>query len=100
MVTASPAPMKASSQAITALILGIIGILPCCNILAPIAWYLGNKEVKAIRAGVSSPAGQGMATAGMILGIIGTIFLVLGFIWAFFMGGMAVLSGMAEATRQ
>ena len=35
--------------------------------------------------------------AGMILGIIGTIFLVLGVIWIFFMGGLAIMAAMADA---
>ena len=99
MVTASPTPMKASSQATTALVLGIIGLI-CCNLLAPVAWYMGNKELQAIRSGLSSPAGEGTAKAGMVLGIIGTIFLILGIIWIFFMGGMAILSGMAGAAGQ
>jgi hypothetical protein len=32
----------------------------------------------------------------MILGIIGTILMVLGILWIFFMGGMAVLQGIAN----
>jgi hypothetical protein len=54
---------------------------------------LGAQERAAIQAGKSSPDGQGIATAGMILGIVGTVFLVLGFLWVLFAGGMAALSG-------
>ena len=72
---------KASSRAITALVLGILG-LTCCGIMAPIAWVLGSTELKDIRAGLASSEGKGYATAGKILGIIGTVFLILGMLWA------------------
>jgi hypothetical protein len=90
---------KPSSQAVTALVLGILGVVQCCPLLAPIAWYLGNQELRSIREGRSSAAGQGVAQAGMILGIIGTVLLVFWLIWVFLMGGMAVLSGIMEATH-
>lgn len=90
---------KASSRATTTLILGILGFV-CCQICAPFAWYMGNQETKAIKAGQSPAAGQGLAMAGMILGIIGTIFLVFGVLWIFFFGGMAILSAFAGASGQ
>lgn len=94
--TAGQPAQSASSQAVTALILGILGLI-CCGLLAPIAWYLGNQEVKAIREGRSSLAGEGLAKAAMILGIIGTILLVLTTLWIFFAGGLAILQGMMAA---
>ncbi len=85
-------PEKASSKATTALVLGIIGLV-CCNICGPFAWYIGAAEMKLIKAGQSSQAGKNFAQIGMILGIIGTAFLVLGIIfgiiWFFFFGMMA-----------
>ena len=87
---------KASGRATTALVLGILGFV-CCQLCAPFAWYIGKNEVKAIKDGASPVAGQGLAMAGMILGIIGTIFLVLGVIWIFFMGGLAIMAAMADA---
>jgi hypothetical protein len=80
-----------SGRATASLVVGILGFV-CCQLGAPVAWYLGAQERAAIREGRSSPDGQGVATAGMILGIIGTVFLVLGMIWVLFAGGMAVLS--------
>jgi hypothetical protein len=85
-------PQSASSQAITALVLSILGIV-CCGILAPVGWYLGNQEQKAIREGRSPSAGQGFAQAAVIIGIIGTILMVFTLLWIFFWGGMAILSG-------
>jgi len=87
---------SASSRATTALVLGILGFL-CCQFCAPFAWYIGNQELKAIKAGASPVANQGYATAGMVLGIIGSIFLVLGLLWILFFGGMAILSALAGA---
>ncbi|HEV7667767.1 MAG TPA: DUF4190 domain-containing protein [Thermoanaerobaculia bacterium] len=88
-----PAQAPASSQATTALIVGIVGIV-CCQLTAPFAWYLGNKELQQIAAGLSPVAGQGLAQAGKILGIIGSILLILGLVWFFFMGGMVMLSAL------
>jgi cytochrome c biogenesis protein CcdA len=102
MTVANPGqPQSASTQAIAALILGILSVVaPCCAIvLGPIAWYLGHQEGKAIREGRSPAAGEGLAKAGMILGIIGTILMVLGLLWAFFMGGMAILQGLMAAAN-
>jgi|ERR1700681_3815479 len=100
MSVASPPPPQVqqqpvSTQATTALVLGILGVM-CCGLMAPIAWYLGNQELKAIQTGSSSASGEGIAKAGMILGIVGTIFLGLWLIWIFFMGGMTVLSALAH----
>ena len=92
---AYPVQQKASSQAVTALVLVIVGIV-CCQLCAPVAWYMGGKELKAIQEGRSPVAGQGFAKAGQILGIIGTILLVLSFLWIIFFGGMAILQGMAN----
>ncbi|HEX6864988.1 MAG TPA: DUF4190 domain-containing protein, partial [Thermoanaerobaculia bacterium] len=87
-------PPASSSQAVTALVLGILGIV-CCGLLAPIAWYLGNQELQAIRQGRAPATGEGLAKAAQILGIIGTILLVLTVLWIFFAGGMAILQGIA-----
>jgi len=76
-------PGKASGRAITALVLGILGVVPCCgHILAPVAWILGAMELKDITAGLAPAEGKGYATAGKILGIIGTVLLILGMLWA------------------
>jgi hypothetical protein len=87
---------KASSRATTSLVLGIVGLV-CCPLAGPFAWYMGMQEGKAIKAGQSPVAGQGLATVGMILGILGTIYLVFFVLWMLFFGGMAVLGAMSSA---
>lgn len=89
-----PQSQSPSSQAITALVLGILGIMTCCGILSPIAWYLGSQEQKAIREGRSPAAGEASAKVAVILGIVGTILMALGLFWVFFWGGLAVLSAL------
>ena len=99
MTVANPGQSQSSStQAIVALVLGILGII-CCGLLAPIAWYLGSQEVKAIREGRSPVAGEGLAKAAMILGIIGTVIFVLTLLWIFFAGGMAILQGVMASQQ-
>jgi hypothetical protein len=64
------------SQATTALVLGIVGLF--FTLVAPFAWKFGHDELKAIDEGRRPPEGHGQASAGRILGIIGTVFLVFG----------------------
>lgn len=90
-----PQQQSASTTAIMSLVFGILGVI-CCGLMGPIAWYLGNQELKAIQAGTSPAAGDGLAKAGMILGIVGSIFFCLTLVWIFFMGGMAMLSALAH----
>lgn len=89
-----PQATTASSQAITAVVLGILGIITCCGILSPIAWYLGSQEQKAIREGRSPVAGATLAQVAVILGIVGTILMVFGLLWVFLWGGLAALSAL------
>lgn len=96
---APPASASASREAVTALVLGILGIV-CCGLVAPVAWYLGQNELRAIREGRASAAGEGMAMAGRILGMVGTALLILGLVvgllWALFFGGMAAVQGLTN----
>jgi hypothetical protein len=71
-----------ASQSTVILVLGILGLI-VCQVLSPIAWYMGNQEVTAIDTGRRDPAGRGTANAGRILGIIGTVFLILGVVALF-----------------
>ncbi|MPY86321.1 MAG: hypothetical protein GEU99_00185 [Luteitalea sp.] len=100
--TAPPPPGVArtegggSNRAVIALVLGVLGLV-CCYPLGPVAWYLGNEELKAIQAGVVPDTNRVVAQIGMILGVIGTILLGLALLWIFFLGGLAALAGMADA---
>ena len=66
-----------SSNALLALILSITNFI-LCPFLAPVAWYMGNKEIEAIDQGRRDPTKRDQANAARILGIIGTILLGIG----------------------
>lgn len=86
-MTAPPPPPEGQmypeqSQATLALVLGIIGLV-ACQILGPVAWIIGNNELKAIDEGRRPPENRGNANAGKILGIISTVLLALGLLALF-----------------
>jgi len=73
------------------LVLGIVGLVgglgSCCcclfqflAICSPFAWFLGYRELAAIREGRAPASGESNARAGMICGIIGTVILTLYFL--------------------
>lgn len=65
------------SQATTALVLSILGVL-CCGILGVVGAVMGNNEKQAIAAGRRDPSNQGMAQAAFIIGIVGIVLWVGG----------------------
>lgn len=69
-------PPPNSSEAVAALVLGIIGVL-FCPLCGPVAWALGRKGERLIDGSYGRLGGRGLATAGKILGMIGTLFVVL-----------------------
>ena len=73
-------------RATIALVLGILGIVTC-QVVAPFALVIGRRAVKEIDASNGAIGGRGLAQAGYILGIIGTVLL-----------GLAVLVGLAPSS--
>ena len=61
-------------QATTVFVLGLLGLL-MCQVLSPVAMFMGNKYVAECRAFDIEPDGLGVA--GRILGIVGTILFAL-----------------------
>jgi hypothetical protein len=78
------------------LVLGILGIV-LCQILGPVAWIMGNNAMKL--GGGGDPQQANLANIGRVLGIIGTVLLILGVIGGIFFGAtfIALLTG-AERT--
>lgn len=64
-------------QAITVLVLGILGLV-VCGILGPFAWIMGNRVVREIDASRGAVGGRTEANVGRILGIIASVLLVVG----------------------
>jgi len=71
-----PAGPPNASNAVTSLVLGILGIV-LCPLLGPVAWSLGRKGEQEIDSSGGAVGGRGMATAGKILGIVGTALTLL-----------------------
>ena len=69
-------------NATTAMVLGIVSVaggllcwLPL--FIAPFAWFMGTKAIRDIDESRGAQSGRGEAMAGKVLGIIGTVLLVL-----------------------
>ena len=61
-------------KATTAMVLGILGVV-LCSFVAPFAWATGKRTLDEIDAAQGRLGGRGMAQAGYVLGIIGTVLL-------------------------
>ena len=70
-----------ASQASTALVLSILGLV-CCQILGIVAWVMANNELEGIKAGKRNPANEGTASAARIIGIVTTVLLGVGILVA------------------
>lgn len=69
---------SASTNAILALVLGILSFIMCPIILAIAAWIMGKNELKAIDNKQSPEEGRTFAKIGMWLGIINIILSIIG----------------------
>jgi hypothetical protein len=65
-----------SGKATAALVVGIAGMVLFCFLASPVALGLGLSAVKDIDRSGGRLGGRSQATAGWILGLIGTICLV------------------------
>jgi uncharacterized membrane protein YjgN (DUF898 family) len=86
-------------RATLALVLGILGVV-LCNVLAPFAWAIGGTAVREIDASGGRYGGRGSAKAGQVLGIIGTVLLVIGVLVAVLaLVGVFSFSGSTSISR-
>jgi len=79
----------------TALVLGILGVV-VCQIIGPFAWSVGKRTVAEIDASNGMLGGRGSAQAGYILGIVGTVLLILGVV--FFVGYLVIVVAIIGTT--
>ena len=66
-----------ASRATTVLVLGILS-LALCSVMGPIAWAMGNEELRRIDVGQAPDLARSSVVAGRICGIISTSLLILG----------------------
>ncbi len=70
-------PVAGSTAAVVAFVLGIFSVVGL-PFLGPVAWILARRVLRDIdRADPSVGSNRGLAIAAKVLGIIGTVFLVL-----------------------
>ena len=74
MNAAQPTPN--ASGAVASRVLCILGII-VCPICGPIAWSLGHRAEREVDASGGMLSGRGLATAGKVLGIVGTVWLAV-----------------------
>jgi len=82
---------KASSRAVTALVLGLVG-LNCLWPLGIVAIVMGQQEIAAIDRGESAPKGRSLAKGAVIIGWIGVGLTAL----AVLVGIIAVVAYLAN----
>lgn len=66
-------------KATTSMVMGILGLV-VCGFLAPFAWSMGKRTMNEIDASNGTVGGRGAAQAGYIMGIIGTVLLIIGLV--------------------
>lgn len=76
----------------TILTLGILSLV-LCSIMGPIAWAMGNEELRRIDMGLTNPMGRGSVTAGRVCGIVATVFMIIGVV------GFVMLMALASSHR-
>jgi uncharacterized membrane protein YjgN (DUF898 family) len=91
------APPPNHPQAITVLVLGILGLV-VCGILGPFAWVMGNRVVREIDASGGTVGGRSEANIGRILGIVATVLLVVGVVLFVGMFALFAVGGVASGT--
>jgi hypothetical protein len=87
----APFPRQTAGGAVTALVLGILGLVMCGPFTAIPAIIVGRKATREIDASQGRLDGRGTAQAGYILGIVGTVIgglALLFVIFVFALGGL------------
>lgn len=83
----------------TVLVLGILG-LACCGLLAPIAWVLGASADSDVKQYPGRYSNAGQVKAGKILGIVGTVLLVVSFLATVLIFSYGGAMGLEDASSQ
>jgi hypothetical protein len=77
------------------LVLGIVSIFVCGIILGPVAWVMGNNDLKEMAAGTMDPSGRDITNAGKICGMIALFLNIAGIcLYAILVGGMIGAGGV------
>src|SRR5438874_1424687 len=80
------------------LVLGIVSIV-CCPLVGPLAWIWGKQDLAKIRGNEIAAEAEQMTKIGMILGIVGTVLLVLNVLIGCVWGIILALAAMAGSKK-
>jgi len=72
-----------ATRGTTILVLGILSIV-VCSVMGPIAWVMGNEDLRQIDSGSAPPDERGTVQAGRILGMIATILMIVSIFFVIF----------------
>jgi len=64
-----------------ALVCAIVGLLCLGIVLEPVALVLGLLARKRIRESNGTLTGEGLATAAIVIGIVGLVLAIISFVW-------------------
>ena len=76
-----PAAPPTSSKATTSLVLGIVSLIACGLLLGIPAMIVARQAKREIKESQGRIGGEGLATAGFVTGLIGTIWSVLALVF-------------------
>jgi hypothetical protein len=79
--------------------LGILSFFIASFILGPMAWIMGNNDLKAMRAGRMDPEGESQTNTGRICGMISTIMTITLVVVGLLFFCFCVVAGMFSAAN-
>lgn len=79
-------------QTTTIMVLGILSLV-CCQLLGPIAWFMGHKARREIDYSGGMLGGRGNVTVGYVCGIVATCLLIAGVLFY----GAAILFAVLDS---
>ena len=97
-----PGSAPTEGRAVAAMVVGIVSLVLACGygvglLGAPVAWWLGKSSMNRIDASNGQLSGRGMAKAGFVMGIIGTVLLALALVAAV-IGVIALVAGSSSGS--
>lgn len=94
----SPTSGAQPHRGVLILVLGILSIV-ICAFIGPFAWMMGKGDLAKIDAGQMDREGRGLTQAGMICGIVGSIFCVLWILYILFIIVLMVIGAAGAAAN-
>jgi predicted Zn finger-like uncharacterized protein len=84
----------------TILVLGILSFFCLTPIFGPMAWVMGSKDLKEMRARRMDRSGEGVTNAGRICGIISTILFLIACVFYAGIFGLGIMGGIGGAMKR